>query len=189
MRWRALAGLVVLAVALAGCSAPAKEAAAGPPADPFAECSPLVSDTASSGLPDLTLPCFHGGRPVRLSQLNGPLVVNLWASWCPPCREELPTFQALSEREKGKLTVLGVVSHDERDSAVSLARDLGLTFPALIDDDAKLGAELVRLKKASSALPVTLFVTGGKIVHTYQGPALTAAALDGLVDKYLGVSA
>jgi hypothetical protein len=98
-------------------------------------------------------------------------------------------FQALSERDKGKLTVLGVVSHDNRGSAVSVAQDLGLTFPALVDDEAKLGTELVRLQKATSALPVTLFVTGGKIVYAYQGAALTAAALDSLVDKYLGVSA
>lgn len=189
MRWRALAGLAVLAMALAGCSASGKEATAGPAEDPFAECPAIVSGTAASGLPDLALPCFHGGGPVRLSQLNGPLVVNLWASWCPSCREELPAFQALSQRAKGKLTVLGVVSGDRRDRAISVAQDLGLTFPALVDDDARLSAELVRLRKAISALPVTLFVTGGKIVYAYQGAALTTAALDRLVDKYLGVSA
>jgi thiol-disulfide isomerase/thioredoxin len=189
MRWRALAGLAAVMVALAGCTAPGKEATTEVADDPFAECSAIVSEQAVSGLPDLTLPCFHGGRSVRLSQLSGPLVVNIWASWCPPCREELPAFQALSQRTVGKVTVLGVVTHDDRDSAASLAEDLGLGFPAVIDDDGKLGAELVRLKKATSALPVTLFVTGGKIVHAYQGKPLTSAALDSLVDKYLGVSA
>jgi cytochrome c biogenesis protein CcmG/thiol:disulfide interchange protein DsbE len=189
MRVRVLAGLAALVVALAGCTASAKESTTEPAGGPFADCSAIVSDQAVSGLPDLTLPCFHGGRPVKLSQLSGPVVLNLWASWCPPCREELPAFQALSQRTVGKVTVLGVVSHDERDSAISVAEDLGLTFPTLVDDDAKLGAELVKLKKATSALPVTLFVTGGGIVHAYQGKPLTAASLNSLVDKYLGVSA
>lgn len=189
MRWRVLAGLAAVMVALAGCSTPGKEAAAEVADDPFAECAAIVSDQAVSGLPDLTLPCFHGGRPVRLSQLSGPVVVNLWASWCPSCREELPAFQALSRRAEGKVTVLGVVTQDDRDRAISVAEDLGLRFPAVIDGDGKLGAELVRLRKATSALPVTLFVTGGKIVYAYQGKALTTASLDSLVDKYLGVSA
>jgi thiol-disulfide isomerase/thioredoxin len=175
-------------VVLAGCSAPGKEAVADVPDDPFADCAAIVSDTAASGLPDVTLPCFHGGRSVRLSQLSGPVVVNLWASWCPPCREELPAFQALSQRTVGRVTVLGVVTHDDRDSAISVAEDLGLTFPAVIDDDSKLSLELVRLRLATSALPVTLFVNGGKVVHAYQGKALTPASLDSLVDKYLGVS-
>jgi thiol-disulfide isomerase/thioredoxin len=189
MRWRALAGLIAVAAVLAGCSAPGQQAVAEIPDDPFADCAAIVSETATSGLPDVTLPCFHGGRSVRLSQLTGPVVVNLWASWCPPCREELPAFQALSQRTVGRVTVLGVVTHDDRDSAISVAEDLGLTFPAVIDDDSKLSMELVRLRIATSALPVTLFVKGGKIVHAYQGKALTPASLNSLVDKYLGVSA
>jgi thiol-disulfide isomerase/thioredoxin len=189
MRWRALAGLIAAGVMLAGCSAPGTQAAVEVRDDPFADCAALVSDTATSGLPDVTLPCFHGGRSVRLSQLTGPVVVNLWASWCPPCREELPAFQALSQRTVGRVTVLGVVTHDDRDSAISVAEDLGLTFPAVIDDDSTLSKELVRLRIATSALPVTLFLNGGKVVKAYQGTALTPASLDSLVDKYLGVSA
>jgi hypothetical protein len=58
-----------------------------------------------------------------------------------------------------------------------------------VDDDSKLGNELVKLRMATSALPVTLFVNHGRIVFAYQGKALTQKSLDGLVDKYLGVSA
>jgi thiol-disulfide isomerase/thioredoxin len=188
MRLRLVAGL--LALALAGCSTPGQETVTQPAADdPFADCAAVVSSQATSGLPDLTLPCFHGGQPVRLSQITGPAVVNLWASWCPPCREELPAFQALSQRAEGRVTILGVVTHDERSSAASIARDLGLTFPAVVDDEAKLGDELVKLGEATSALPVTLFVNRGRIIFAYQGKALTQKSLDTLVDKYLGVSA
>jgi cytochrome c biogenesis protein CcmG/thiol:disulfide interchange protein DsbE len=185
---RAYAALFALLV-LAGCTAPGQEAITEPADDPFAGCAAIVSDQATSGLPDLTLPCFHGGMSVRLSQLTGPLVVNLWASWCPPCRQELPAFQKLAQRTSGKLTVLGVVTQDERDSAVSTAEDLGLTFPAVVDDDAKLGAALVKLRAATSALPVTLFVKDGRLVYAYQGKALDQASLDKLVDRYLGVPA
>jgi cytochrome c biogenesis protein CcmG, thiol:disulfide interchange protein DsbE len=186
---RKLAGLLALLVVLAGCSAPGKEVITGPAEDPFADCAGIVSDKATSGLPDLTLPCFHGGMPVRLSQLTGPAVVNLWASWCAPCRQELPAFQRLAGRTSGRLTVLGVVTQDERDRAISVADDLGLTFPAVVDDEAKLGAELVKLRAATSALPVTLFVKDGRLVYAYQGKALDQTTLDQLVDRYLGVAA
>lgn len=187
MRLRLLVGL--LALALSGCAAPGRQAATERTDDPFGDCSAIVSDQATSGLPDISLPCFHGGRSVRLSQLTGPVVVNLWASWCAPCREELPAFQALSQRTEGRVTVLGVVTHDQRDSAASLAKDLGLSFPALIDDDSKLGNELVKLREATSALPVTLFVNRGRIVYAYQGKPLTKTSLDSLVGRYLGVTA
>jgi thiol-disulfide isomerase/thioredoxin len=172
---------------LAGCSAGSPQSTAQPVDDPFADCAGIVSSETVSGLPDLTLPCFHGGKPVRLSQLTGPVVVNLWASWCPPCRQELPAFGRLAQRSGGKLTVLGVVTGDSRDSAAALAKELGLAFPAVFDEKAKLSSELVHLKLASAALPVTLFINGGTVVFTYQDAALDETALDRLVGKHLGV--
>ena len=57
---------------------------------------------------------FGGGQPVDLSALRGPLVINLWASWCGPCREELPHYQAFSKKYAGKVDVLGVDWQDTR---------------------------------------------------------------------------
>jgi thiol-disulfide isomerase/thioredoxin len=117
------------------------------------------------------------------------VVVNLWASWCDPCRKELPAFERLAQRTAGRLTVLGVVTKDSRSAAASLAEDLGVTFPAVFDADGKLSVELVTRGLATSALPVTLFVKDGAVAYAYQGAALDQATLDKLVADKLGVPA
>lgn len=135
-------------------------------------------------LPDVSLPCFTGGATVQLAALRGPAVVNLWASWCPPCRKELPAFQRLADRTGGRLHVIGVDVRDRRESARSLAVDFGLTFPNLVDTD-----ELLRTRLGRAALPVTLLLdTEGRIRHIDETGALDDAALAALVERHLGVA-
>jgi thiol-disulfide isomerase/thioredoxin len=174
-------------VLLAGCEST-------PPSDstqvdgPFADCAGVSAASAAPGdVPDLTLPCFHGGMSVRLTELDGPAVVNLWASWCEPCVKELPAFGKLAAKADGRVTVLGVVTRDTRESAASLADELGITFPTLFDERARLATALVEQKRATSALPVTVFIADGRVVYAYQGPALDEATLDQLVAEHLGV--
>lgn len=72
--------------------------------------TPATSGAAPGGgqaLPELTLPCFTGGAPIALRDVAGPAVINVWASWCPPCQKELPAFQRLSERAAGQLQCSG----------------------------------------------------------------------------------
>jgi len=185
-RWAALAMLG--AVLLAGCDSPSPDTDAQVEG-PFAECGAVLTEAAAPAgdLPDLTLPCFHGGMSVRLSQLKGPAVVNLWASWCRPCVQELPALGKLAAKADSGVTVLGVVTGDKRASAASLAEELGITFPMLFDERSRLSAELAKQRRVSAALPTTLFVADGHIVFLYQGPALDEATLDQLVDQHLGV--
>src|SRR5690606_472439 len=112
--------------------------AAPSPSSPLAGCSDLLAGPPpepEDPLPAVTLPCFSDGEPVALDQVRGPAVVNLWASWCPPCRDELPVMQRLADRAAGRLRVVGVVVSDRPAAAAALAEDLGLTFPALDDRD------------------------------------------------------
>lgn len=140
---------------------------------------------ASTPLPDLRLPCFTGGAPVELAAVRGPAVINLWASWCPPCRKELPAFQRLAGRAGGQLQVVGVDTRDDRDAARSLAVDFGLTFPTLFDPDEQLRGRLAR-----NALPITLFVdSAGRIRHVDNTGALDDGSLSALVERHLGVPA
>ncbi|MEH0822992.1 MULTISPECIES: TlpA family protein disulfide reductase [unclassified Micromonospora] len=134
-------------------------------------------------LPGLTLSCFTGGAPVALRDVRGPAVVNLWASWCPPCRKELPAFQRLSERTTGTLQVIGVNSRDTRTAAQSIGEDYGVRFPMLFDQGEALQRELGR-----NALPLTLLVDAqGRVRHTDATGALDDARLAALVRQHLGV--
>jgi len=198
-------GALVLAVllALTGCDAGSTPpTTASTRAAPFAGCAgvtaapapdrpaasaPAAARPAASsglpGLPTLALPCFAGGADVDLTAVRGPAVINLWASWCAPCRTELPAFQRLADRHAGEVHVVGVVSMDDRDAAVDLATDLRLRFPQLYDADGRLMRAVRR-----AALPVTLFVDrDGRVREVYNGRALDAPALDELAERHLGL--
>jgi thiol-disulfide isomerase/thioredoxin len=172
--------VAVVAVALAGCGGGAETEVD----TRLAGCDELSTPAASTELPALELPCFTGGEPVVLSDLRGPAVVNLWASWCPPCREELPVLQRYADRNDGEVSVVGVVTRDSREKAASLADGLGITFPALDDRGGELLAQL-----GAAGLPVTLFVDrSGRIAYLHQGPALDEATLAELATEHLGVA-
>jgi thiol-disulfide isomerase/thioredoxin len=110
-------------------------------------------------------------------------LINLWASWCAPCREELPAFQRLATRAGDRMHVLGVVSSDDRAAAQSLAEELGVTFPAVYDRQSAL-----RTRLAKAGLPVTVFVdAGGRISHVYNSRPLDDGALARLVERYIAV--
>jgi thiol-disulfide isomerase/thioredoxin len=189
---RSLRALLAVPLLAAGCAAtpePPVDAAAAPP---FADCGALTAPPAGAGreastptnqLPDLELPCFTGGAAVRLRTLRGPAVINLWASWCAPCRNELPAFQRLAERTGGRLHVVGVNTRDRDAAAQSLATDLGLSFPTLVDPDEELRVAVKR-----PALPVTVFVAAsGRVRYIHDSAALDDRALADLVGRHLDV--
>ncbi|MGC4827219.1 TlpA family protein disulfide reductase [Micromonospora arida] len=137
-----------------------------------------------SALPELTLSCFTGGAPVVLREVAGPAVINVWASWCPPCRKELPAFQRLSERAAGQLQVVGVNSRDSRGGAQSIGEDFGVRFPILVDQGEALQRELKR-----NAIPLTLFVDAdGQVRHIDASGALDDTRLAKLVRQHLGLA-
>jgi thiol-disulfide isomerase/thioredoxin len=184
---RAIAAAALFAVvALAGCDPepPAAEAVS-----PLRPCPAATSATkgaaagASSTVPAISLPCFTGGQPVALAALGRPSIISLWASYCEPCRTELPELQRLADASP-QVVVLGVVTGDRRSAAASLAEDLGITFASVEDPDRRLLRALGR-----SALPVTLFVDEqGVVRHEDVTGALTLARLRDLAAEHLGVS-
>jgi thiol-disulfide isomerase/thioredoxin len=174
-----------------------------PAVSPFVDCDTLTAtpsaSTTSAGqtgtaesptpaagearLPALSLPCFTGDRRVDLAELRGPAVINLWASWCAPCRKELPVLQRFADRAAGQVHVLGVNVTDRRAAAQSLGTDLGLSFPNLADADDELRRALGR-----QVIPITLFVdAAGRIRHLDTSGALDDATLATLAQRHLGV--
>lgn len=194
MNRRFVALLLPLLLVPAACTTADPEPVASGRA-PFADCATLTTaPTPSTGpaptapppsaaLPELVLPCFTGGTSIAVDELRGPAVINLWASWCAPCRKELPAFQRLAQRSAGQLHVIGVNSRDSREAARSVGEDFGLTFPNLADPQEQLSRKLAR-----NALPLTLLVDAqGRIRHLDSSGALDDAALTELVRQHLNV--
>jgi cytochrome c biogenesis protein CcmG, thiol:disulfide interchange protein DsbE len=186
------AGWAVVAVAVlaAACTASASPATPPPSADTepvLAACPTPGPPAAADALPDLSLPCLgatEGAATVPLRRLTGrPMVVNLWASWCGPCREELPTLAQLSRTAGDRLRVVGVASLDVPANSASFASDNRLPFPSLQDRDGDLERGLRR-----NGLPVTVLVRpDGAVAYIYQGAPLTDTTLRELVQDRLGV--
>ena len=115
---------------------------------------------------------------LRTLSAGKPVVVNLWATWCPPCRLELPFLAAAQQREPG----IAFVFVDQGEDAVTVGRYLGSArldlANVLIDAGNKLGHEI-----GSTALPVTLFYdAGGRMVDSHVG-ALSPALLAGKLNR------
>ena len=138
----------------------------------------------------MALPCFDGGRWTSIADLGGmPTVVNLWASYCGPCRTELPVMQRIATAGAGQVRVVGIVTKDRHDQAQSVIEDAKLTFPMLEDQGQQFAiAAGSVVSKALVSLPATLFVSAdGRIAYTYQGIALDEPHLRALIAQHLGV--
>lgn len=132
--------------------------------------------------PDFSLVNLDGEK-VRLEDFHGqPVIVNFWASWCPPCRAEMPTFQKIYTEYKAQgLVILGVNSLESRSTAVDFAQSHALTFPILLDEDGT-----VSNRYRADSLPTTLFIRKNGIISEvmYGGP-LSEALLRIQVDNLL----
>ncbi len=146
------------------------------------------SDGAATGddaLPDITLPCLGGGSPVRLSGLTGtPTVINLWATWCGPCRDELPLLAKAHDEYGPALQFIGIDFDDPSPGgAIELARSAGVTYPLLADRDSSIKGAL-----AVVGLPQTIFVDAqGRMVATERAPFRSYADLTAAIRRHLGV--
>jgi thiol-disulfide isomerase/thioredoxin len=105
------------------------------------------------------------GRRLSLADYAGkPVVLNFWASWCPPCRKELPALVKLAERHPG-VSLVGVNYDDEAGAARALHDQMGLTWPSIADPQGKLYAEL-----GVQGMPTTFFLdTEHRIVAVVIG--------------------
>ena len=152
------------------------------------DCPQVVpADPVAGGLPDITLPCLGGGADVTLSSLRGkPLVLNLWASWCGPCRDELPLFQRLHAQAGSRLVVVGVDIDDRQPAkALALASDTGVTYALLADPDASLQVPLEVM-----GLPQTVLVAAdGRVVSVERRVFSSYDELRSVVLDHLGVAA
>lgn len=167
-------------------SAPDPEALAAELA-PCPHSDPGVAAAGDDQLPEVTLPCLGEGDDVALAGLRGqPMVINVWATWCGPCREEAPYFQALYEQAGEEVRVLGIDYDDPPpERALAFADELGLRYAQVADPDALLKAPF----GLSIGIPATVFVNAeGQVVERVHKPYRDEAELFADVRTYLRVS-
>jgi len=150
-------------------------------------CVPGDGDPVEGGLPQVTLPCLGGGRDVDLSSLRGPLVVNLWASWCGPCRKEMPILQGFHDEYGDRVQVIGIDYQDvQTEAAMDLVRQTGVTYPLLADPQSELSGAAPF--PALRGLPFLALVDAdGEVVHQEFTVVESRRQLVDLVDRHLGI--
>ncbi|MGQ9903614.1 MAG: TlpA family protein disulfide reductase [Anaerolineae bacterium] len=127
--------------------------------------------------PDFSLSTLKDGQSVRLSDLRGrPVVVNFWATWCPPCRVEMPALQQ-AQLNMPDVVVLGVNQQESADIVSRFMRDQGLDFLIALD----VAGEVSRIYRVR-ALPTTYFIDSSGVIRdiVYGGP-LTRALIESKV--------
>lgn len=167
MRWRPLrrglraaAGLAAGAVLLTACGG--ADEAAGPP------------------VPDASFETFAGEEASLEDYAGEPMVVNFWASWCPPCVAEMPDLERVHLALADEVTFVGLNTQDSLPAAEELVDETGVSYDLGLDPD----GELFRAFEVSS-MPSTFFVDAdGAIVHRHAG-MMSEQQLRDLIDEHL----
>lgn len=111
------------------------------------------------------------------------MLVNVWATWCVPCAEEVPDLVALAAKAGDRLGIVGVLTTDTAERGLAFSRDFGIGYPSLVDDDGAV------LRAFLPGPPVTLFLDAqGEVVATKSGAFRDLAEMEMLVARHLGVT-
>jgi thiol-disulfide isomerase/thioredoxin len=189
---RAALGVAVSAL-LAACGGTVADATAIPAIHSQDTLEGSSAAGGSQDLPDLAITVYQradelGGKEVTLSGLLGqgkPVVLNFWAALCPPCRAEMPDFQAVYDERHDEVTIIGVDIGQQqflgsREDAKQLLVELGVTYPAgtTLDESVVRDFRIV-------GMPTTFFInTDGTLLRAWSG-LLNKAKINELIDEML----
>src|SRR5439155_4683537 len=173
-RTRVRAVAVVLVVLAAGC-----QSATSPSGDAHGR-RPAKNAATAPLLPEdiFAFPSFDfASYQTLLTQLKGtPVVVNIWASWCPPCRREAPLLASAAETHGDAVQFLGVDILDDRTDGRAFIERYGIPYPSLFDASGEIRNQLGFI-----GIPQTLFYDAqGAIASSWTAPLTTEALRDGL---------
>ncbi len=174
-----LLAIVAFALPMLGAPHPSRDSAIG--AADFA-ATPVPQDRPA---PAFDLPALAGPGSIALRSPAGSIiVVNIWASWCPPCRQEAPQLEQVWTRYRSPgVRFIGVDHQDTRSGGRSFVRQFGITYPIAFDPSGTVAA-----RYGAVGIPAT-FVIGpnGRIAYRFLGKT-TAAMLATILDRLIGRS-
>jgi thiol-disulfide isomerase/thioredoxin len=146
---------------------------------------PPVDLLIGSYRPEFTLSDL-AGKPHSVSEWDGKvLLINFWATWCAPCREEIPALMAVRHQFKAKGFEIVGIAIDQPEFVIEYARDLGITYPLLQggEDAMEVGT---LYGNHQGTLPYSVFVDAkGHIAHTHNSGVLTESGLANIVKGML----
>ncbi|MCU0268586.1 MAG: TlpA family protein disulfide reductase [Acidimicrobiales bacterium] len=152
----------------------------------FAVLGDLTTSSDAQGpavAPPIDLPRLEDPDEVwRLADQRGtPVLVNFWASWCTPCRAEMPELQALVERSDGQIRAVGINLWDDAAAAKAFAEEVGVDYPLVLDRD----GEVAQAYGITVVPSMVVIDDAGRVVGRASGKP-TAAELERLVTDALG---
>lgn len=124
------------------------------------------------------------GDPISTADFEGKvLVVNLWGSWCPPCRKEAPVLREVSENLADQnVQFIGVLTKDKPAAANAFNKKAGITYPSIVDEDGSLQLAFAK-SLPSQAIPTTWIIDrNGKVAARIIDDNLTAKTLTDVID-------
>jgi thiol-disulfide isomerase/thioredoxin len=130
------------------------------------------------------LDCLDGSLGFAVDLIKGPAIVNVWGSWCAPCRDEIPYFRDFYAQMDPSIKLIGVdVEEQNTEDGRQFVRDFGITWPNLYDSDGSTR------KYFGMGVPVTWFIgSDGEAIYKHIGPIKSLSELRELSRKHLGVS-
>lgn len=139
-----------------------------------------ANTTGRGNATDFTLGSVQKDQPsVALADYRGqPVVLNFFASWCVPCRREMPAFEAVHQRVGDRVAFIGVDHQDNRPDALDLIRQTGISYPTGFDPDGTIAPEY-----GVVGMPTTVFISAdGRILEQHTG-ALSESDLQASIDR------
>jgi len=169
--------ILVASLLLSGCSS----------AEPVAQNGEVIScasvTTDKEIVKGIALECVDGSTGAIIESLRGPMILNVWGSWCTTCLEEMPEFVSFYNNAKGKVQLVGVaVEEASPANSQRFIEENGMTWPNFYDRENETRAYF------GMGVPVTLFIdASGKAVYKKIGVIESESELVALTEKYLGV--
>lgn len=163
VRRSGLAALVVAALMATACGSSGDDAAAG-----------------ADVLPGVDIERLDGTATISLADIEGPAVINLWATWCAPCRREIPDFEAVHQARGDEIRFVGINIGEDSGRANEFLVDVGATYDQFLDREGYVVTEL-----RTTTMPVTIVLDrNGAIVERHLGP-LDQDGLNQAIDNAL----